>query len=1197
MYAANPPTREINQEQAVAQLAALGYERGDAVYMRYLHPVTKKSIKASKLDFAEANRYQSQGFDAYFVVNGGGDKDSDVTKCLAIFYEHDNLEKSIQLGLWKTLGLPEPTTQIDTGGKSIHSYWVFTTPISPKLWKVLQTYFLEFSGGDPAIKNPSRVMRLAGSWYMKGENPGANRATIVSHSGKTYSYEELRAIIPQKPEEPPLLQPLPLAQYEGISVLVSESIPLEFCLSQGSRTLLQSGAGDGGRNNNGTKLARDLLGTATYLQSIGQQFDGDPWQLFLDYCNRCTQGNGWNESEWQSIWKSAEGDRPAPSCKADGVDNCIRGWYWNNHIKSNQQGRHGSTLKGIRTGSLAPTVSDIPLIDRVREITSLRLSAPDLKAAFIDLAKSTKCQLRDIEQLADAIEVESDFQAESAQAQLNLPDILRNHNQELNPATYLWGDEGRLALAMSTTVAAMPTSAAMIFSTFIAASASRIGTSSRIVIKASAGYVQACIFWVAVVSRSGTLKTPAQRVAIDPLVNLEIAAKKAHAQTTKEYEAARKNLKKGDESPEEPPPRKRFLTKDSTLETLERIHSDNPRGLLYYRDELARMSKSQNAFKPSGKGADQEAELDQWNGSALIVDRQEREICLDKTAISRTGSIQYEIMQKLAGDHEDSNGNLARWLLCAVKAPPRFLHFDDCPDTGIVSLLESLYKNLAMLPARDYLIDTDSQTIFKTWQNRLVAAEIEENHPGLKLVYPKIEAYTARLALWLHCVNAILAGETPAPSIPGSTMQKAVKLASFFLGQAKLVYAVNSPQSGLTGRLLKLHQFAEGKKKGITARFIQSNLRCFRKTPAAEIVRDCQSLADGGYFRRDGDTFFFNADSADTLLTVASATTTPIDKVFQDIADIADIADTSEKTTNPTAPIEPRMDWEVYSTSTFVSNVSSVSNFSENLTGTGAGTADSTVSKASATVSKASAATPNEREAQDRTERRILDLLKTIAPIGMEAEELEEELGFGNSVHSALGRLLDKHLIASRPSKTNQLEAVYFCPKDFDGSDTPPTPSAPNIQKADSNESNAQDFAEKTFDELLDAWEKEFGSISSVVTTEVDSESALATCLPSTTTVKTTLTRAKETVEASTPPNPILEQQVELDFAAQPERSASGETIEVWHRGRWEPALLLQAPNAHPDPTKRTTGWRVKILASALEQYFWSPSEIRGATS
>ncbi len=359
MYVSNSPILEIDQAQPINHLIALGYERGEAVYTRYIHPVTKKSIKASKLDFTEANHYQNQGFDVYFVVNGGGNSDSAVTKCRAIFYEHDNLEKSIQLALWKTLGLPEPTIQIDTGGKSIHSYWVLSEPISPEQWRQIQTDLLKLSNGDPTLKNPSRVLRLAGGYYMKGENPGTTAATIVSQSGKTYTYEALRALIPQaqQPEQPTLQQQLPPIQQGNITVPVLESVPLELCLSKDSRALIQSGAGEGGRNDSGAKLARDLIGTANYLQSIEQQYDGDPWQLFLDYCHHCPSGNGWNESEWKNIWKSAEGDRPTPSCKEDGVQNCVRGWYWNNYVKPNQQKQCGNSSNFGSASSRTPKLT------------------------------------------------------------------------------------------------------------------------------------------------------------------------------------------------------------------------------------------------------------------------------------------------------------------------------------------------------------------------------------------------------------------------------------------------------------------------------------------------------------------------------------------------------------------------------------------------------------------------------------------------------------------------------------------------------------------------------------------------------------------------------------------------------------------------------------------------------------------------
>jgi len=365
MYAAYAPILKIDQQQAEAHLKALGYEQGKKAYMRYIHPVSKSSKKATKLDFFKVNRYQSQGYDVYFVVNGGGDTDSAVTQCRAIFYEHDNLDKSIQLALWKTLGLPEPTIQVDTGGKSIHSYWVFDSPIAQKQWRELQADLLEFSDGDRALKNPSRILRLAGSWYMKGNKPGTTQAAIVSNSGKRYSYEQLRGVIPTQHSSAPDLvtiqQITPKNSFsisastnlrcEDIQVPIPESVPIYNCLSKESRALIEFGA-SADRNINGAKLARDLVGTANYLQSIGQWFEGEPLQLFLDYCHRCPSGNGWNENEWQAIWKSALRDNPSPSCKVKGVEICLKAWYWNNYLKHNQLGRDRNTASSLNSSNV-----------------------------------------------------------------------------------------------------------------------------------------------------------------------------------------------------------------------------------------------------------------------------------------------------------------------------------------------------------------------------------------------------------------------------------------------------------------------------------------------------------------------------------------------------------------------------------------------------------------------------------------------------------------------------------------------------------------------------------------------------------------------------------------------------------------------------------------------------------------------------
>jgi hypothetical protein len=108
------------------------------------------------------------------------------------------------------------------------------------------------------------------------------------------------------------------------------------------------------------------------------------------------------------------------------------------------------------------------------------------------------------------------------------------------------------------------------------------------------------------------------------------------------------------------------------------------------------------------------------------------------------------------GDGRDDNGTFARWLFCAAESPPRFINLlEDDIDTGIEELLMHLYKRLEKMPEdRDYVLSVEAKQLFQQWQHELVKAELEESHPALQLVYPKIEAYTARFALLLHVVNS-----------------------------------------------------------------------------------------------------------------------------------------------------------------------------------------------------------------------------------------------------------------------------------------------------------------------------------------------------------------------------------------------------------------------------------------------------------
>jgi hypothetical protein len=222
VYTPEKTALTVDQEQAKQQLELLGYKAGDNIYLTGFLPKgdprtrgdnRDKGRKAQRLNYSEVENWQAEGRGVYFVVNGHSHAKEDVKDCRAIFYEHDDLDKDTQLTLWQTLGLPEPTLQIDTGGKSIHSYWVFDQPIHPETWafdegkgnwKGLQVDLLKFADADKSLKNQNRVMRLAGCWYMTHDDSGTHavaQSRIVGGCGQKYSYNELRGIIPRS--EPP----------------------------------------------------------------------------------------------------------------------------------------------------------------------------------------------------------------------------------------------------------------------------------------------------------------------------------------------------------------------------------------------------------------------------------------------------------------------------------------------------------------------------------------------------------------------------------------------------------------------------------------------------------------------------------------------------------------------------------------------------------------------------------------------------------------------------------------------------------------------------------------------------------------------------------------------------------------------------------------------------------------------------------
>lgn len=386
-------------------LELLGYGPNDKVCLRGFslsNEAKKASYSRSKINYKTLQQWNSNGFGIYVVVNGGGQTDREVKQCFAIFYEHDNLSKAEQKELWRELGLPEPTMQIDTGGKSIHSYWVFEQPIDKENWKVLQADLLEFADADRSIKNPSRVMRLPGFIHQET----GNLAEIISQSGKRYSYEDLRQAIP--------IQQTQTLDLSTPTVTHLDAVPLETCLTRDDRALINSGESEGKRNNSGAKLARNLIGTAKRLDYLGYSYRGDPYQLFDSYCSRCTPPIG--NKEAQQIWKSAEKDNPTATLTDDALENCVKAWRRQHNRQLTKTSTYQSSTKAqvqpIKKTNPVQTWEDIKVYEAIVSLTQERPKKSKLARELKALSNKSKWDVKSLREIYEQTVEEQDKDAE-----------------------------------------------------------------------------------------------------------------------------------------------------------------------------------------------------------------------------------------------------------------------------------------------------------------------------------------------------------------------------------------------------------------------------------------------------------------------------------------------------------------------------------------------------------------------------------------------------------------------------------------------------------------------------------------------------------------------------------------------------------------------------------------------------------------
>jgi hypothetical protein len=623
--------------------------------------------------------------------------------------------------------------------------------------------------------------------------------------------------------------PLTWSEFERhFQLPIDVMIPLEVCLCKTSRELL-TGVAQGYRDDAGAKLARDLAGTSAYLNSIGQRYGNDPKQLLDEFCFRCTPPLKPRDSD--RLWKSALKDNPSASLSPDYIQGCIKSWQWrqiqNRPNQSSlptqpvvQKTEHQSlTLEDLQR-QIHQFVSDAPTDTQLTaQVMAWASQIGKSESTIWALVKSIQYDLERVVSRSDArTEIDHLTRLVTYQPQLN---------HYLHP--FLAQPLDRMAVWMGTTGMAMLT-------TLLPTVGSLLSVGTELELNNGTEHVVYPILYTGIVAESGSGKSPAQKTILKPLFRLQAEAEVCYQAALEDWEQECRQAKEsGQPIPSRPKPRDYFTT-DATREAVVQIQANQPNhGFLGWFDELSGLIRGQNQYR-SGRGNDKESLLSGRDGSAQKVDRAGgKRLFINRSAYSITGSTQPDTLRSLMGDFSDPSGQWARFLWCflpiqSAPYPEQALHLD------ISNLLYSVYKQLAEQPPTRYALSPEARRLYIQWYNELDQRRQMEVRQSLRAVYAKFKSDTGALALLLHCLNAVIVEQIPDPQIAAETMQRAIQLSKFFLGQVKLIHSEGDALEGdLTPSYCKI--LALSQRKGwVSARDIyRARAVCDRKASLDQI--------------------------------------------------------------------------------------------------------------------------------------------------------------------------------------------------------------------------------------------------------------------------------------------------------------------------------------------------------------------------
>ncbi len=311
----------------------------------------------------------------------------------------------------------------------------------------------------------------------------------------------------------------------------------------------------------------------------------------------------------------------------------------------------------------------------------------------------------------------------------------------------------------------------------LSAASTAIGNTHKTLVKSD--WIEQSNLYMVIVGRPGDSKSHALNFCYKPINEHENTLYREYENELKEYEANYNS-----ENKTKKPSLKKYLISDFTPEALIMNHSNNPRGLCIYVDELSGWLNNFNRYNNSGEA---QTYLSLWSGNTFSADRASgKSIRIHKPYINVIGSTQTSVLKDFAKDGRSSNGFMDRLLFVYPENKKTLKWNIKKVNMQTISNYSKIINNLILLKKspdnKSIIVQIEKKAkeyLFK-WQNNRPDKYLFEYERSIDI---KMQQYVIRFSLILH----LLHNESEAKSkneIELNTIKSSIELFDYFYNNA-----------------------------------------------------------------------------------------------------------------------------------------------------------------------------------------------------------------------------------------------------------------------------------------------------------------------------------------------------------------------------------------------------------------------------